>query len=506
MIENLTKQEFHNKLNKELQLHSSHIQNMLKNYSAIDLFPKWHSLVQSLEEFINLIFFGNFTDKEKKLVESTSITFPPDFDRLMSISNIIGSKYKSKTRDRFFQFTIQTIAISHSFKITDNGIEEFNKIKTLLDVANYYQKRRRYFVTLLYLIPKHSQGNNIAEKSDLLNIFLPIIELNCVSLTTINQQRVLSKIFNDYQAKSDGQKLEGNYTFQPLERFSNEPERLSIFDQVLHRNNQIEQFNWIDLDRDKIFSKKELLHSIQLIEKAYALYKIDETDFKIFSRFINEIVESISDDYFFTITKSNLEDFISFYSIKNQKLLKNQLFQTEDDYWVNLNSFHPFIELEDKYYTNVNLLMRFLYYFKNFILNKKKKFQIHAGFVFEDMIKKILENYNFQITDITRINQKEFDVVTIRDKTIYNFQCKNNAIDLTLIESDQEKFIRYNKYLIRSLQRALKKEYDREKLLIDKLKINKIEHFVITRFPILNSEERIISFNEIESWLESNFA
>ena len=63
-------------------------------------------------------------------------------------------------------------------------------------------------------------------------------------------------------------------------------------------------------------------------------------------------------------------------------------------------------------------------------LHSRRRFQIHAGFIFEDMVRRDLSGMGFQVTDIKRINRKEFDVVATHGGVIYNFQCKNNWIDL----------------------------------------------------------------------------
>src|SRR3546814_1413257 len=65
------------------------------------------------------------------------------------------------------------------------------------------------------------------------------------------------------------------------------------------------------------------------------------------------------------------------------------------------------------------------------------RFQIHAGFIFEDKVAADLASYGFAVTDITRINRQEFDVVTVLGDVIHNFQCKNNWIDLGKLESDR---------------------------------------------------------------------
>lgn len=76
--------------------------------------------------------------------------------------------------------------------------------------------------------------------------------------------------------------------------------------------------------------------------------------------------------------------------------------------------------------------------------------------------KRDLANAGFAMTDIKRINRKEFDVVTTLGDTIHNFQCKNNWIDLNRVERDPKLYARYNRRLTRYYKRALVKERRRE--------------------------------------------
>lgn len=95
-----------------------------------------------------------------------------------------------------------------------------------------------------------------------------------------------------------------------------------------------------------------------------------------------------------------------------------------DDYFENINSASPFQKINDRYYTTIVLLIRFAYKTLSKALLKNKTFQIHSGFVFEDKVLKILEKYGFTSTGITRINHKEFDLVTIKEKKYLIFNVK----------------------------------------------------------------------------------
>ena len=89
-----------------------------------------------------------------------------------------------------------------------------------------------------------------------------------------------------------------------------------------------------------------------------------------------------------------------------------------------------------------------MYHWRAVSLDGGKRYQIRAGFIFEHAVADALERQGFAVQDITRINRHEFDVVTIRDGTIWNVQCKNNFLDLGKLERDPARFARYNRNLV----------------------------------------------------------
>src|SRR3546814_15944550 len=114
-----------------------------------------------------------------------------------------------------------------------------------------------------------------------------------------------------------------------------------------------------------------------------------------------------------------------------------------------------------------------------------------------DKVAADLSSYGFAVTDITRINRQEFDVVTVLGDVIHNFQCKNNWIDLGKLESDRRLLARYNRRLDRYYRNALRKEAGREGLLLGKPGLARIEHHVISRFPVITDHPRIINYTKL---------
>lgn len=115
-----------------------------------------------------------------------------------------------------------------------------------------------------------------------------------------------------------------------------------------------------------------------------------------------------------------------------------------------------------------------------------------------EVVKRDLTRMGFLVTDIKRINRKEFDVVAIDHGVIYNIQCKNNWVDLSKIEAERDLFVRYNRRLMNYYAKALKKELGREQLLKDKFGLDRVVHFVVSRFPVIGADPAIINYNQIE--------
>ncbi len=503
-------------LGEEKKKHSVAFYSSLSKYDPVDTFMKWHKTIRAIEELINIPQFGVFSDQEKQRLNAISLKFDEFLNNGKDIGWLIGlitQKYGKETAKRFIETLCMISAINQAFLMqgTNTFGNGFN-MNTIADAIVYLQSRRRYFVTLLYLIPGICKGKEAIEVRDTINVFLPIIEHNCISLKTMNDQVTLAKIFSDYKLTSDGVKVSGNYYYNYLEDNSAEPERISLLDQLQLRNEQVPKYPYSPPLQTKIFSFQELKNSVNLIKAAFEFFQIKDANYYNLIDFILSLEQFVNEDYFIVINKMQFDNLISKYANSNE--IKNLLLNQSADFAIQLNSFHPFINVGDHYSSNVNLLMRFLYYYKNSILNRARRFQVHSGFVFEDKVKQSLKDNKFEITDITRINRKEFDVVTIartinfatiKEDTIYNFQCKNNAIDLTLVESNQEMFVAFNRKLVKYYEAALEKEKAREDLLINKLGIKHIKHYVISRFPVLTNNERIISFNKLESWIRSEF-
>jgi hypothetical protein len=494
-------------LNTQSEQHESMVLKVLEPLNPVDTLHKWHTVLRSIEELINLPLHDALKEQELRLILSVPTTMAKlmgNPQSLMSAYGLLNQKFGIGVANRFKNLVLMTSAFSQSYN-SEASAKASVQLETMADGVGYYQSRRRYLVTFLTLIPRLAKGSRVIEEIQLLSEFLPVIEIHCVSKTSTNRHLLLAQIFDDFTLQYDGQLLLGSRDYQPLEKMFLEPERISIVDQTIQRKAQLVGYVKKEVDPTKIFSAVEIENSIALMEAAYTFYDIQSTEFKPLMEVVLKLIESCEDDYFITISVADFKAIISGQEGADEKKLLSLFSLESNEYTENLNSTHPLIRVEDTYVTNLNLLLRFLYHEKNRILEKKKRYQIHSGFVFEDMVKDVLKIKGFKIEDITRINRKEFDVVTTRDGVIHNFQCKNNAVDLTLIDQRPSSFIRYNRGLVRYYEKALVKEENREGLLLKKLKMQEAYHYVISRFPVISDNARIVSFNTLETWIDEKF-
>ncbi len=486
--------------------HENEVYDLLSRFNSFDLFFKLHRLIHTIEEFINIFKFGldknsDFDEFLMQNISMANIAFNLQFETTW---DIIEKRYGKNTKERLVKLVVLSTAQKESFKICGLNLGDGIHLNTIEGIINYYQSRRRYFTSLLYLLPSIKSGTYKLDENEVLNELSAIVELQSIPLTNIYQNLIKRQIFNDFKIIIDGNIYYSNYQYNALDEMYMEPERISIVEQWAHREKQIDIPELIKLDKSKIFSVNELKNSILLIASSYSLYELTNSKWNIYKEIILKLLEFIKEDYFISIKINQFDNIVKDIARERFVEIFNNLISSSKSYSECVDSYHPFIKFEARYYSNANLLMRFLYYYKNIVLNKNKKFQIHSGFVFEDQIKEKLSKYGFLITDIKRINKKEFDVVTVKNNIIYNFQCKNSFIDISLINKNQKMFIRHNKRFVNYFKKALIKEEKRETLLTNKLDIDNIKHFVISRFPIICDDKRIISFSSIDNWIENN--
>jgi hypothetical protein len=484
-------------LRDQISRNSGGLHAALAPFDARSTIEAWLETLRAVEEFINLVIFG--LDDEAVVAALISLpiaalqTHP---QQLRAVHHHIASRYGERFAKRFTTLLAQTAAIGHSFRLhgVSSAAASFVTIGTAID---YFQSRRRHLVAMLYTLPHACCGSQRMDPLDTLNHLLPLVELNGVALTGLHQQLMLSEVFKDYALHVDEYGYAGSHDYPALDTLYLEPERASIVE-MFEGIVDLPPTNLENVRRDRLFSAAELRNDIRLIEIAYAEFDLAGSEFSSAASLVRYLSERTVDDYWVQLTHTDFNRLADDFGLS--PLLRRALFQTTGNYVANTNCYSPFIEASDKLRSSVTLLSRFLYNWKNTCLYRIRRFQIRSGFIFENTVGDALKQQGFQLTGIKRLEHKEFDIVTVRDGTIFNVQCKNNLVDLTRLESDPKLYARYNRTGVASYERALRKELGRETLLINKLGLDQIQHLVVTRFPFASDNPRIIPFSRIDNF------
>ena len=253
------------------------------------------------------------------------------------------------------------------------------------------------------------------------------------------------------------------------------------------------------LSLNRLFSAAELRNDILAIEAVYAEFDLAGTDFAAAAALVRRLSRDFIDrDFWVAIGPADLAALSNELGVS--PALRSALVHTAPGYMACLSTYAPFVLVDGVYRSTVTLLSRFLYYWRAQSLDRQKLFQIRAGFIFEQAVADALKQQGFNVQDITRINRHEFDVVTLRDGVIWNVQCKNNFVDLARVEADARRFARYNAMFVRSYERALTKERNREHLLRQKLSLDTVQHLLVSRFPVVSDNLRIVPFSRIANF------
>jgi hypothetical protein len=449
-------------IERELAAHTNGIVSLLSRYQLTDTVHKWHATIRAVEEFINVSRFGIEDDQ----LRGWLLALPLDGRFLanpglvlLQVQQALAPHFEVGTVQRFTQILLQTAAVAHAFRL--HGQVTFGHGASLTTVGaaiDYFQSRRRHLVSLLYTMPYACRGPEQLAPLDTLNVLLPQVEHSCATITGLHQQLALADVLADFSLKVDDTGAVASHQFQTLERDFLEPERASIHAMSRLRGDEIILPDMEPVDRRKIFSAAELRNSVKLLGATYDAFGLNDSDFSTVALMVVAFSRHCRDDYVIVIPKTRFNTALRAQQQIDPSELRRLLVNEPSGYATNTNAFEPFIDLGDVVLSNVNLLSRFLYAFKNVHLGSRRRFQIHAGFIFEHLVKHDLAEMGFRVTNIKRINRKEFDVVAVAGDVIYNFQCKNNWIDLSKVEADRPLFVRYNRSLTNYYTRALAKE------------------------------------------------
>lgn len=487
MTEELSRDELEGRVS-ELQ---SRIRAALAPYEVETAVGHWLDTLRGIEELINLPTV-DWDDEpfERQLYSLPVHRLTQHMPWFMGIRKRLLERFSEPFVNRFSNLMHQGAAIATSFA-ADGLAEAASGFQTLGSMIGYLQSRRRHFVGLLHLMPTACRGLNPVGQLDTLNIFLPLVELWATPMMGA-QYALMVKLA---QARL-GIAEDASAELAMLNSLFLEPERVSIVEMPMSDEGLQILKGTESLPPDRLFSAAELRNDILLIEAAYAEFDLRGTEFATAAQLVRHLsVEYVERDYWIQISPKDLAKLTT--ETGASRALTMALTCGADSYMKCLSSYAPLVLVGDRYWSTVTLLSRFVYFWRARILNRNKRFQIRAGFIFEDQVKLALEKQGFVVQDIVRINRQEFDVVSLRNGTIWNVQCKNNFVELESVDSDAVAFARYNHSLVRSYEKAFVKERNREHLLKLKLGVDSVQHMVVSRFPVVTNNPRIVVFNRI---------
>lgn len=477
--------------------HSSGIKNHLSQFDPRIAVCATLETLRGVEEFINMPIFG----LDDEALENSILNLRMDpIDSIALHQVCIGLKrtFGEEFTRRFVQTLLQASAIGTAFRM-HGAVEPATGLQSVKHAIGYFQSRRRHLVTILYTLAIASRGTKHLSTLDVMNEFLPQIEHSGLTISGLHQNLMLAKVYSDFELTVGKAGFFANHSYETLDNLFLEPERASILDVQNAAKDPSLRKTLEKIEPHLLFSAAEVRNNIILLEEAYSEFDLSENpSFSSMAELVRYCLTQCSDNYNIAISLHQFDALMAKANLSQHA--RSQLLHQSGDYSQNLNSYAPFIRVNQQIFSTVTLISRFLYYWKNICLNRIRRYQIRSGFIFEANVKKALSEQGFHVTDIKRINRKEFDVVTVLDNVIYNVQCKNNLIDLSKIESNPRLFARYNRRLDRSYASALLKEENREQLLQQKIGLSEVKHFVLSRFPVATINPRVLAFNRIDKF------
>ncbi len=483
-------------LDAEIIRTSGEIARQLAPYDPIVTPQCWHRILQGAEELINLATEPLDDDGLHHAIVDMPLRMAVGL-RAGWLGDAIKGLFDGGIETRI----LEVLRLLHAFDsaCAANGLQL--GLDTVGAAAGYLHTRRRRIVALLYVMPQLCRGKIEARTSYDLVPFVTLVEQAFGPLIDLSQMRMLAYLSQDYEVESDGVRYRATRTADLLDEGAMDPERVSVLDMLHH--GVVGDFPTSDhLDPRRLLSKAEVVHQIALIEIAYAEFDLAGTSFAA----VRELLLPLLRGPQAHVVTAPAEPFLAaveHYARLWPALSRATFVHEGFDPAGAINGHQPFIRIGDQLVTNVTLVTRFLNDWKNRVLDRRKRFQIRSGFIFEKKVRQILEAVGFAPTPVRRIERKEFDVVMTRDGAIHNFQCKNTSIDNRLIEGQPARYARYNIAVVKSHRRALAKEFGREHLLKDKLGLPTIHHYVISRFPVICDDPDIIPFAHMKAWSAS---
>ena len=469
--------------------------DMLAQFEPTSSTLAWLDNLRTIEECINLQMLDwDDDDLIANLFAMPVAAFVQDPAVMTQWHGRLTERFSAPFANRFWQLMTQANSVASAF--VSQGIGELaGAMHNLAFFMAYLQSRRRHFVALLHVLPTACRGNVRMVPLQAFGVMLPIVEFVGIPMMSAHSALMVRLAREDL-----GLPVKSGVQVPLLDTSFLEPER-----------SRIDEMSWPDaghmhfhamrepLRADRLFSAAELRNDIMTIEAAYAEFDLAGSDFAIAAGLVRRLSrQCVERDFWVAIAPDVLESMLD--AVKAPAALRAALVRPSSSYMGGLSSYAPFVRANGTLRSTVTLLSRFIYHWRAHTLDRRKRYQIRTGFIFEAVVKERLTAQGFAIQNVKRINRREFDVVAVLDGVVWNVQCKNNFVDLASVDSDAKRFARYNRALVRAYEKALDNERRREHLLQARLSIDPIQHMLVARFPVVSENPRIVPFSRIDEF------
>ncbi|WP_421680718.1 hypothetical protein [Stenotrophomonas bentonitica] len=479
----------YDQLKLDVQHSETAIRLLLGRYERSSAFAAWSGLYRSIEELINL----PFALRESLALLRTLLGLDMiqlDVQGLRRLALDLEARFGTAQRDRFMMAFLQFSAVAmHALPslVGRDGVP-----RNVGQLIGFLQAHRRHFLAVGYLIPRYCTGSISVLPQDGLNIILPIVAGNGPQVTGAQHETLIKKACDSLGITQAEQ-----HELAMLDDLFLEPERLRITE-ITPPIAGIEMLKSKEQLPIAVFSAQELRNEIIEIEAAYAEFDLSGTEFASVAVLARALSKHAKDGYNIALAPADFDEVVA--RCRPSKRLINELSADADDYASSLDRASPFIFSDGMFRTTVTLVMRFCYRWRSISLDRGKRYQIRSGFIFEKAVGDALVSQGFTDLGVKRIQSQEFDVLMMREGVLWNVQCKNNFTNLATVTSTPALFASYNKRLVRQYERAISKELAREHLLKERFSVDRIYHLVVTRFPVVCAERRIVPFSRISAF------
>jgi Holliday junction resolvase len=466
----------------------------LASFDGNDLFPKWLELLRCVDEFINLFFV--LTQAELRLLENCDINLfqvqnQREFQKTMEM---IRSKFGDDVFKRIMNLTLMLSCMKLTYK--QQGLPGMD-FHNMAEAIWFCQSRRLYYVAYLSLIRLYAKGSQRICFIELLCHFQYQIDFNMTTITSALHAVMGCRCLDRFQGVATKLGLCYNMSYNQLDGFFLEPHVMTEIDIMEHRNDTGYKSSLSGVQR-KLYSYSELEYAIKQAECIYGEYEVAGSRMLFeMKKLVKGVKDKFVEDYSIRLSKSEFDALLA--SCPHLILCSEAR-----SYFDTINERPAFFPYKEYYYSTSLLLIRFIENTLYGQLRTNRRYRIKAGFLFEKKVKSLLEEYGFKVTNVKRIKRQEFDVICLKNGVAYNFQCKNNYLNINSVDTDNiDHVCRQNKRLSMYYLKALDKENKRTKVVKDHFKVDKVENYVVSRFPIIMNHERLIPFNQLEDKLKS---